>query len=337
MGDCSKAFTETGIGLYAERVPESRKRKKPKKSTPRVREPQAPVPGKYLPGTVHMPDTKLGGLLLNSELPPDLMIELLPATLWLNRLNGQRANICVDGAMTLHYAYRYLGIIAEPRAVDLVVSDSRTGRRTAYGQPDPYWTGSVFHGHCILWLPRSRRFMDATVEQYPEVRRYRIGPICGRSVATHGTAGQRAAIERGDLIPNSHFAVKREDLMLLYTVVGDEYRDVVINSDFVRETAEKYRRAGINLASLALLYMRDTGAEERTRRAPYPYLHALFDAIGPAEFNDDEAGDVWFTINDGDGGTRRLRLDDIVVPTESVPVQPRRRWYHSLGIGRGQT
>lgn len=101
------------------------------------------------------------------------MVELLPPLLWLSDMHGLPANHCVDGCMILHYAYEQLGIIAQPRAVDLVVSDQRTDKQTFYGRPDPSWDGDTFRGHCILWLPHSSRIVDATVEQYPDVRRYR--------------------------------------------------------------------------------------------------------------------------------------------------------------------
>jgi hypothetical protein len=65
--------------------------------------------------------------------------------------------------------------------------------------------------------------MDATVEQYPEVRRYRLGPIIGKAGAsTGGTDEQRAARDRGELVAGAHIGVKRQDSMLLYTTVDEQ-------------------------------------------------------------------------------------------------------------------
>ena len=68
---------------------------------------------------------------------PDLMVELLPALLWLDHAAGHPASLCVSGSMTLHHAYAAVGIDAQPRAVDLWVHDERTGARTLYGRPEP--------------------------------------------------------------------------------------------------------------------------------------------------------------------------------------------------------
>ncbi|GAA0911052.1 hypothetical protein [Pseudonocardia zijingensis] len=300
-------------------MPESRKRKPKKKSTPLRSLPPVSVPGRYSAGTLKLSDERVGGLL-SPDVPPDLLIEALPAALWLNVMSGQRANVCVDGSMILHFAYQQLGIVAEPRAVDLVIHDARTDRRVFYGRPDPWWDGTTFHGHCILWLPGSRRLIDATVEQYPEVRKYRLGPIIGRSVVARGTEEQREAVARGELVPGSHIGVKREALMLLYTTVSEQFKDVVADGPLVQETRELYRRAGVNLASTALQYFRHPEIVERVKLAPYPRVHKLIEAIGGAKVQVDKSGDMWFKLKNGDGEDLQLRLDDVPVPDDDPRV-----------------
>jgi hypothetical protein len=281
--------------------------------------------GKYHFGTLRGSDQAVQGLLLSGKTEPDLMVELLPPLLWLSWADGMPGNLCVNSTMTLHHAYEQLGITAQPRAVDLVVRNERTHHTTMYGRPDPYWEGTTFHGHAVLWLPRSGRFCDATVEQYPEVRRYRLGPIVGRTGGTSAnTPEQRTAAARGELPPGSVLAVKRHDLMLMYTAVEQDYANAL--TDGVAAHDHAYRRTGINLVSQALLLWRMPEIVDRIRQAPYPRLHALLDAIGNAKPTVDDDGDIRFLfptnqyVNGGpdhaESGELALRLDELPLPDD---------------------
>jgi hypothetical protein len=216
-------------------MPKSRGQRRPaKKSLTSKRLPipaasDEPSQGRYNAGRVRSSMDRIGGLLISELTPPDLMVELLPPMLWLEHAVGHPRNMCVSSCVSLHYAYTALGIEAHPRAVDLVVTNRRTDTRTLYGRPDPYWSEATFHGHCVLWLPGSGRFIDPTVEQYPDVRDYELGPICGRLAASLATPEQQARIARGELIPGTHVGVEREDLLLLYTTVGHEFDEVVMS------------------------------------------------------------------------------------------------------------
>ncbi|GAA2679399.1 MULTISPECIES: hypothetical protein [Actinosynnema] len=272
--------------------------------------------GGYHVGTLKSAGRAVQNLLVAPEVAPDLRVELLPPLLWLQHADGLPGNLCVGATMTLHHAYAQLGIVAEPLAVDLVVRNERTYQTTMYGRPDPYWEGRVFHGHAVLWMPRSGRLCDATVERYPEVRRYRLGPVVGRSVG-YGTdtPEHRAAAERGELPAGSHIAVNRKDLLLMYTVVDDRYARVVADHAHDPELREDYRRGGVNLAAEALQLWRLPEIADRIRQAPYPRLHALLDAVGDARATVDEAGDVRFLLHT-DGGELALRLDEIPLPRD---------------------
>ena len=59
----------------------------------------------------------------------------------------------------------------------LILERQRRVQSSKIGQPNPYWSEAMFNGHCVLWLPGSGRFIDPTVEQYPDVRDYGLGPI----------------------------------------------------------------------------------------------------------------------------------------------------------------
>jgi hypothetical protein len=260
-------------------MPKSKRRKKSGRNGRSVRRSGNPARGGKLPparydvGRVRSPDHILVGLLLNDDVAPDLLVDLLPAALWMYENDGTAGNRCIDAAATLHYTYGFLGITAEPRPVDLVVSNQRTGQNIQYGRPDPRWSDSVFEGHCVIHLPDSKRFIDPTVEQYPEVRRFRIGPICGRTVAAQvSTPDQLRAIEHGELPPGTHMGVQREHLLLLYTVADAAYDQIIMASDSVRSHEAELRRSGMNLAAKSIDLLRNPNTAQRARRAPRPAI-----------------------------------------------------------------
>jgi hypothetical protein len=217
---------------------------------------------------------RIGGLLISGHAPPDLMVELLPPMLWLEHAVGHPRNMCVSSCVTLHYAYTALGIEAHPRAVDLVVTNQRTDTRTLYGRPDPYWSEATFHGHCVLWLPGSGRFIDPTVEQYPDVRDYGLGPICGRLAASLATPEQQARIAHGELIPGTHVGVEREDL-LLYPTIGHEFDDVVMSGAPVIENLAEAQRSGRNLAEQCIAMRCQPQVIDRARQTPHPLVRRV--------------------------------------------------------------
>lgn len=261
-------------------------------------------------GTVRSTMSAIGGLLLSGHAPPDLMVELLPPMLWLEHATGHPANLCVSRCVTLHFAYAALGITAEPRAVDLVVANQRTDQRIMYGRPNPSWSGTTLHGHCILWLPGCGRFIDPTVEQYPDVRRYRLGPICGRVAAAMATPDQHAQMHAGELVPGTHLGVQREDLLLLYTTVEHEYDDVVMSGPSVRDNLAAHERAGRTLALQALALLGQPQIVERARQAPHPRLRALLDILDGAELNDDDHDELRVILY-GDQSRTPRRLDEL--------------------------
>lgn len=299
-------------------VPKSRGRRKPaKKPSPQNR---APGPsagssgrGRYDAGQIASPAEKIGGLLLGENIPVDLMVELLPAMLWLEHATGLPTNLCVSSCATLHFAYAQLGIDAHPRAVDLVVGNRRTDQHTMYGQPDPYWSGSTFHGHCVLWLPGSKRLIDPTVEQYPEIRRHELGPICGRIVASMATPAQQAELARGELPPGTAVGVERQDLILLYTTVDPEFDDIVMSAPVIVDNLAEIQRAGRNLAAIALNLLCQPDVLPRARRAPHPRVRALLDLLAGAEADYDDDDELRFILRSDPTQTPQ-RLDELSPP-----------------------
>lgn len=295
---------------------------------------------KYDVGKLRYPWEAVAAIAVAPEVPPDLAIELLPAALWIHYLDGRPANACVDAALTLRHCYEQLGIESQILPVDLVVSNQQSGQRNLYGAATPSWDGKVFHGHCVVYLPGSRRFVDATVEQYPEVRGLRLGPICGRMAAVSASDQDMDAFQRGELPAGAHLGVQREHLLLLYTTLHGRYADVVDQGPSADDHA-KAKRSGINLAALTLNLLRHPDAIGKARRAPHPRVQQLLDQLDGANAELDDAGDVRY-LRPGYAGGHPLgaRLDELPRPADPVPATltpSRRRRLLGLPIGRRTT
>jgi hypothetical protein len=243
---------------------------------------------------------------------PDQLVELVLPHLWAALADGRvPANVCVDACMTLRNAYGQLGVRAELLPVDLVVQH-RDGGGTRYGSLTPSWTGTSWNGHCVLVLPDSERFVDATVEQFDELREIGDGPMIGKVVlSTH---------DDGSIMePGAQVMLQRGDLVLTYTIAGPEVVASIVEHPEAVAHAEGHHRTGVNVASFTLAALRGQGVRGRALQAPHPRLRALLRAIGDAPYEADDAGDVRFRLPDQSGREQWLRLDEIPLPP-TVPA-----------------
>jgi hypothetical protein len=243
---------------------------------------------------------------------PDQLVELVLPYLWTALADGRvPANVCVDACMTLRNAYGQLGVRAELLSVDLAVQH-KDGGGTRYGSLTPTWTGTSWNGHCVLVLPDSERLVDATVEQFEEVREIGMGPMVGKvalSIDGDGSLMQ----------PGARVVLQRGDLQLTYTVAGPEAMASILEHPEAVAHTEGHLRTGVNVASYAVVALRGEGVRGGAMQTPYPRLRALLRAVGDAPYEADEAGDVRFGLPVLDGRERWLRLDEIPLP-ESVPA-----------------
>jgi len=132
-------------------------------------------------------------------------------------------------------------------------------------------------------------------------------PLFGRTVLTGSEnfdAGEKVAQDK--LPAHWMLYMNRRNQEFLYTVVGPEYNRVVWESPHAEENAERYRAAGVNLATDALSLLHLPDVADRVRQSGYPKLDALLDAIGDAPIAADHTGDFHVTL---DG--RSLRIDEI--------------------------
>jgi hypothetical protein len=293
-------------------MPKSRKRKSKTARTPkRAGTASGAGSNRFTPGRLRSDNGHLGQLLVADGIPPDTRVVMLLPMLWLSKAHGHRGNICLDACLTLQQAYRQLGITAELQPVELTVTDAR-GRVTVYGSAQPHWESDDFVGHVVLYLPGAERFVDATVEQYPQIAKQRVGPVIGRLTA----ASQPIDPQRDRLPAGAQLVVPRGDLLLTYTTVADAYVDVVRNADRVEDTKRAHYEAGVRFASWALLALREPGVIDGVRQAPFPRLQALLDILADAPEIIDQATDEYrFALPGPDGAVVERRLDEIVLPT----------------------
>ncbi|MBA2811509.1 hypothetical protein E0500_030290 [Streptomyces sp. KM273126] len=247
---------------------------------------------------------------------PDQLVELVLPYLWVALADGRvPANVCVDACQTLRNAYGQLGVRAELLPVDLEVRD-RDGGGTRYGSLTQSWTGTSWNGHCVLVLPDSKRFVDATVEQFDEVREIGMGPMIGK--VTLSTDSDGSLME-----PGGQVVLQRGDLVLTYTIAGPQALASIVEHPESVAHAGGYRRTGMNVASYTLAALRAEGVRGRAMQTPHPRLRALLRAVGDAPYEADETGDVRFLLPDQNDQERWLRLDEIPLAPTVPAAWPR--------------
>ncbi|MGW3308214.1 hypothetical protein ACWDG9_16690 [Streptomyces sp. NPDC001073] len=246
----------------------------------------------------------------------DQLVELVLPYLWVALADGRApANVCVDACMTLRNAYGQLGVRAELQPVDLTIQN-KDGGGTRYGSLTPRWTGTTWNGHCVLVLPDSERLVDATVEQFEEVREVGMGPMVGK-VALPIDGGGSLMAQAAQVV------LQRGDLLLTYTVAGPEALASIVEHPEAVAHADGHHRTGVNVASYTLVILRGEGVRGRAMQSPHPRLRALLRAVGDASYEADEAGDVRFCLPDHNGQERWLRLDEIPLPPTTPAAWPR--------------
>ncbi|MGW1617201.1 hypothetical protein ACWCQZ_49345 [Streptomyces sp. NPDC002285] len=198
--------------------------------------------------------------------------------------------------------------------LDLAVQH-KGGGGTRYGSLTPSWTGTSWNGHCVLVLPDSERIVDATMEQFDEVREIGMGPMVGKAALSIDGDGSL-------MKPGAQVVLQRGDLLLTDTVAAPEaVASIVEHPETVVHAG--HRRTGVNIASFALVALHGEGVHERAMQARYPRLRALLRAASSAPYEADEAGDVRFFLPDQDGREQWLRLDEVPLPPSVPAAWPR--------------
>jgi GNAT superfamily N-acetyltransferase len=305
------------LGIHAEIRPDPGERTFLQHQEPRSdrqRPGRVPAPRRsrtqFDPGTLALHDDHLPSLLAHGSAEV-LAIQLLPL-LWVKMAEGKRANACIDACAQLQHAYQQFGIPAEIVPVGVVIHHP-DGRRTRYATDEPRWHDDTsLVGHTVLLFPEHDKLVDPTIEQVPEIRALRQGPVIGRIPEQ-----SRHALRDGE----TSFAVQRADLLIEYQPVRPEHRERLLSGPLLARNDAQYRRAAINLAALAVQALRGTGAVDRIQHTTdFPRLVALLDVIGDAAIDADESsGDVLIRLPSGS-----VRLDQVPIPRLA---QGPGRWY----------
>jgi len=318
------APTRVGGAVYGRGMP--RRHPNPKKDKSARRRRPAAAPALFTAGLLDPATAARATQVQRADAPPEAVIPVLTTVLWTGIMQGEPANVCVDGCRTIAYALAQFGIATELRAVDLAIRDQRSGRGLFRTRPQPHWDGATLvGGHCILTLPDHGRYIDPTIEQYPEVATLGLGPIVGRCGAQlDPNTGQVISADGppGRLAAGTPMAVQREHLLLMYMVSDDDITHLITDSPWVSHTRDAHFRAGVNLASLVISglsgHMRTQAAQ-----AAYPRLHALLDVLDGVPISEPAADrDVWFNLPGPHGNTQPLRLDELTLPPGSPPSAP---------------
>jgi hypothetical protein len=239
-----------------------------------------------------------------TSLPP-LFLDLVAAG-YGDALPAER---CVDDCLILMHAYAQLGIAAQVRAAELVVSRACAGQDVTYGTLAPWWEGGMLHGHTVVWIPGMRHLVDVTAEQYAEIAACRGGPVVAACPET---------ADSGDDVRRAQ--TRRTDLLLTYTLAPAAAMAALLNHPVMREEAGDHRRRGINVASQVVAWLAESQPSERISLMPNRRAAALVEAVRDLPEHPTAAGDRRFVISRPNGEPLMVRLDEIPLPEGTPPA-----------------
>lgn len=211
---------------------------------------------------------------------------------------------CARECLILAYAYAELGIEAQVRVAELVVTDAKAGTRAVHGSPRPPRSGDS--GHTVLWLPEHRHLIDPGAERYREIAAWKAGPV----IAAAGRAGDPAAGE--DEIT---LTVTRGYLRLAYTLGSRAASAGVPGHPAAREAPDGTRLRGVNTASEVIWLLATQRPAAETAVIPYPRAAALIGAVRGMDRHGAAGEDVFFERRAGElAAAGPIRLHQIPLP-----------------------
>jgi hypothetical protein len=218
---------------------------------------------------------------------------------------------CVDDCLSLVHAYAQLGIAAQVHAVELSITDTHTGIRSAHGSLVPRWEDGLLHGHTVVWLPGLGHLVDVTAEQFAPIAELDQGPLILADSSLPGAAAYGAP-ERVES--------QRTNLLLTYTFTPPETTAALLDHPQVRADATQYRRRGLNVASASVALLAEVLSPQRADAIPHPRAAALVHAARDLPEHRTPSGDRRFVLTDPDGAESIARLDQIPLPEDTPPM-----------------
>lgn len=211
------------------------------------------------------------------------------------------AERCVEDCVILAHAYVQFGIVAQIRAVELIVTDVRHGWHQTWGNLAPYWQDDLMHGHTVLWLPEYRYLVDPTIEQVPEIAALGRGPLV-------------AEIDTRD--PDS-IEVDCGGLMCTYTFAPPQALGAALTHPIIEDDIHDLRWRGINVASGVLDVMAEALPPD-SRLGP-PRAAALLEAVRHLESTRTHDGSWRYYAPGSTEPSQGMKLTEIPLPANTPP------------------
>ena len=225
-----------------------------------------------------------------------------------HRLPAER---CLDDCVVLAHAYAQLGIAAEVRVAELVITSAATGQSSTHGSLNPRWQDGLMHGHAVVWLPGLAHLSDVTAGQYPQIAAAGHGPViaaCTR-LPDSDAAGDVVQVD-----------VPWDGLLLAYTLAPFATTAIMLGHPVMRAEEDGHRRRGLNVASAAVRLLADFLPAERARLIPHQRAAALTEAVRDLPDHRTPAGDLRFMLPGPAGNPVAARLDEIPLPGRTPPA-----------------
>jgi hypothetical protein len=247
-----------------------------------------------------MADRDVSDPLQLTSLPP-LFLDLV-ASGYGEAIPAER---CIDDCLILVHAYAQLGIAAQVRVAELIVTRVSTGQCITHGTLAPWWEDGMVHGHTVVWIPTLGHLVDVTAEQYDEIAACRGGPVIAARPVDVSDDVRRVETRRGDLL-------------LTYTLAPAAVTVALLDHPVVRAEGGGHRRRGINVASQVVGWLAERQPPERIRLILNRRAAALVEAVRDLPEQPTADGDSRFVLPGPHGEPVIVRLDDIPLP-EGTP------------------
>jgi hypothetical protein len=203
--------------------------------------------------------------LLSGAQPGGLpLVALAGLWLWNMSEDGHDAAHCIDGCLILQHALAEYGLESDVQATGVAIIHGE--QRVLYDHAR-YHSDGAFDGHTILIVPEAGRFIDPTIQQFPEIPSSSRNPL-----------PLMAQIPDGVRVGTDVFVISRADHTIAYPPVPEEERYAWRDPRVDAHDAE-YRKAGAILAARAFDVMRHQALRRGLEQSPYPRLRLLLERL----------------------------------------------------------
>lgn len=248
-----------------------------------------------------------------TEVTDPIQVISLPP-LYLGMIAADHANLiaaerCVDDCAILAHAYAQLGIAAEVRLTELLITDPHTSKSTTHGSRAPRWEtdpldGDLLHGHTVVWLPDHHCLIDPTSSQFPELAGHDLGPVIARPTSEDKGEGPAGPTGRHEQVHARHGRFE-----LAYTLASTAESTALLDHPILH--GDGHRRRGLNVASATIRLIGASILQAHVQQIPHPRTAALVAAVADLTDTRTPEGDWRFVLPDPTGNQVEVRLDEV--------------------------